>query len=139
MNLSLLGATVVSSGPTFIMVLMYVVVLAAAIAGLWRTFEKAGQPGWAAIVPIYNAYILLKVAQRPGWWLLLFLIPIVNVVVALMVSLDTAKAFGKSALFGVFGLWIFSVIGFLMLGFGDATYGGDAPTSATAPVAPTAV
>ena len=48
------------------------------IAGLWKTFSKAGQPGWAAIIPIFNVYILLKVAGRPGWWLLLYLIPLVQ-------------------------------------------------------------
>lgn len=58
-----------------------------AIIGTWRTFEKAGQPGWGAIIPIYNAYLLLKIAGRPGWWLILLLIPLVNVVIWLLVSI----------------------------------------------------
>ncbi len=93
-----------------------------ALAGLWKTFQKAGQPGWAAIIPIYNIYIMIKIAGRPSWWLLLFLIPIVNIVVQVIVAIDIAKAFGKSSLFGVIGLWLFSFIGYLMLGFGDAQY-----------------
>jgi len=92
------------------------------IVGLWRVFTKAGRPGWAAIIPIYNAYTLLKVAGRPGWWLILLFIPIVNLIVAIIVSLDVARAFGKSGVFGFFGLFLFSIIGYLILGFGDARY-----------------
>ncbi len=125
------------------MLIIYLVIAILAIAGMWATFQKAGKPGWAAIIPIYNIYVLLKVAGRPGWWLILFLIPFVNVIVSLVVSLDVAKNFGKSAAFGVIGLWLFSVIGYLMLGFGDATYKGASQASAQnagttpPPVAPT--
>jgi hypothetical protein len=92
------------------------------IIALWKVFTKAGRPGWAAIIPIYNVYTLLKVAGRSGWWLILLLIPVVNIVVAIIVSLDIAKAFGKSGLFGFFGLVVFSLIGYLILGFGQARY-----------------
>ncbi|WP_020658454.1 DUF5684 domain-containing protein [Amycolatopsis benzoatilytica] len=98
------------------------------IVAMWKVFAKAGRPGWAAIIPIYNVYTLLKVAGRSGWWLLLLLIPIVNLVVAIIVSLDIARAFGKSGAFGFFGLFLFSVIGYLILGFGGARY--TAPPSA---------
>lgn len=104
--------------------LAYLVIIVLLIAGMWKTFQKAGQPGWAAIVPIYSTYILLKIAGRPGWWLLLYLVPIVNLVIHIMVAIDVAKAFGKSDAFGVVGLWLFSFIGFPMLGFGSDTYKG---------------
>lgn len=94
------------------------------IIAFWRVFEKAGKPGWAAIIPIYNLYIILKIANRPGWWLVLYIIPIVNVIIHLIVAIDVAKAFGKSTVFGVIGLWLFNLIGFLILGFGNATYKG---------------
>jgi len=93
------------------------------VVSMWKVFEKAGQPGWAAIIPIYNVYILLKVARRPGWWLLLYLIPIVSLVIAIIVSLDVAKAFGKGAGFGI-GLAFLGFIFFPILAFGDAQYGG---------------
>jgi hypothetical protein len=103
------------------------------IASFWKVFTKAGQPGWAAIVPIYNAYILLKIAGRPGWWLLLYFIPLVNLVIAILVSIDVAKAFGKGGGFGV-GLLFLSFIFYPILGFGDAAYvrGGSAPVPAAA-------
>lgn len=96
------------------------------IIGTWRTFEKAGQPGWGAIIPIYHTYLLLKIAGRPGWWLILLLIPLVNVVIWLLVSIDIAKSFGKSAAWGVIMLFLLSGLGFLILGFSDAQYRGPA-------------
>jgi hypothetical protein len=123
MELSPFVATTNSSmsGSTTLIAVALVVIY---IIALWRVYAKANQPGWAAIVPIYNIYVMLKIAGRPGWWLLLYLIPLVNIIVHLVVSIDIAKAFGKSTAFGVVGLWLFSFIGFLMLGFDDSKYQG---------------
>ena len=107
------------------------------IVGMWKTYKKAGQPGWAAIVPIYNMYIWLKIVGRPAWWLLLLFVPVVSLIVSLIMSLDLAKAFGKSSLFGAVGLWLFEGIGFLILGFGSAQYQGPEGGSGAAPAAPT--
>jgi len=104
-----------------------------AIIAMWKIFTKAGEAGWKSIIPIYNLYILLKIVGRPGWWILLFLVPFVNIVVSLVVSIDLAKSFGKSDLFGVVGLWLFSLIGYLMLAFGSAAYVGPAAAGGAAP------
>lgn len=93
-----------------------------AIVSLWRIFTKAGAAGWKAIIPFYNIYTLLKVVGRPGWWLVLYIIPLVNVVVHAIVSIDLARSFGKGKAFGLIGLWLFSLIGFLILAFGSAQY-----------------
>ena len=93
------------------------------IAATWRVFSKAGQPGWAAIIPFYNVSVLMRTAGRPGWWLLLMLIPVVNFVVSIIVSVDLAKSFGKGAGFGVL-TFLFPIIGFPILGFGGANYVG---------------
>lgn len=116
--------TAVNGGIDAITMIVFLAALAVSAVGLWLVFRKAGRPGWTSLIPFYNGYVLLKIAGRPGWWLLLLLIPLVNVVITLIVSLDLAKAFGKSTVFGVVGLWLFSVVGFLMLGFGKATYQG---------------
>lgn len=92
----------------------------------WKIFTKAGQPGWASIIPIYNTYVLLKIVGRPGWWLLLMLIPFVNFIIFIIVALDLAKSFGKDTAFAVLGLIIFSVIGAAILAFGNAQYRGPA-------------
>ena len=102
----------------------WLVVIVLVVAGFWKTFAKAGQPGWAAIIPIYNLYILLKIAGRPGWWLLLYLIPFVNIIIHFVVAIDVAQGFGKDALYGIVLLGFFATIGFLILGFGDAEYTG---------------
>ena len=104
------------------MLLIWLAVVIVFVVGMWKTFEKAGQPGWAVLVPFYNVYVLLKIAGRPGWWLLLCLIPLVNIAIAVVVAIDVAKAFGQSALFGVLLLFLLSGIGYLVLGFGNYRY-----------------
>jgi hypothetical protein len=81
-------------------------------------------PGWGAIIPIYNIYLMCKVAGKPGWWALLYLIPCVNLIIALIVSIDVAKNFGKGTGFGL-GLALLSFIFFPILGFSDARYLGN--------------
>jgi uncharacterized membrane protein YhaH (DUF805 family) len=109
--------------------LIWFALVVVAIVGAWKTFEKAGQPGWAILVPFYNAYILLKIAGRPGWWLLLFLIPLVNIAIAIIVAIDVAKAFGQSAAFGFFLNFLLCGIGYLILGFGNYRYQGRAASA----------
>lgn len=94
------------------------------IIALWRIFAKAGRPGWASIIPIYNAYTLVKTAGLHGAVTVLLFIPFVNLIALIFVSLGLAKNFGKSGVFGIVGLWIFSLIGYLILGFGSAKYVG---------------
>jgi hypothetical protein len=94
------------------------------IVGLWKVFAKAGQPGWACLIPIYNLYILLKIAGRPGWWILLMIIPVVNIVVSILVAIDVAKAFGQSAAWGVVLLFLLCGFGYLLLGLGSYRYIG---------------
>jgi hypothetical protein len=104
------------------------VLVIALLAGLWKTFEKAGKPGWAAIVPIYNGIVLLQIAGKPIWWIILMLIPCVNIVIAILVGIEVAKNFGKGTGFGL-GLGLLSFIFYPILGFGDARY---QPTQAPA-------
>ena len=61
--------------------LISLAIMGVVIAGIWKVFEKAGKPGWAALVPIYNIIVLLDIAGKPAWWLVLMLIPLVNVAV----------------------------------------------------------
>ena len=119
---------VLFSGVYGICALLFAVLI---IVGMWRMFVKAGQPGWAAIIPIYNIYVLLQIVGRPGWWLILFLIPFVNIVIGLLIFIDLAKSFGKSAAWGIVLLFIFNAIGYLILGFSDAQYKGPAAASST--------
>jgi len=103
------------------------------IAALWRIFVKAGEPGWSALIPIYNAYVLLKIAGRPGWWLVLYLIPFVNFVIAIIVAHELSKSFGHGGGF-TFGLLFLPLIFYPMLGFGSDRYLG--PGGVGAPGSP---
>jgi hypothetical protein len=94
------------------------------IIGAWYMFEKAGEPGWAAIIPIYNLLIGIKIAGKPWWYLLLMLIPVVNLVIYIMTLDGLSKSFGKGTGFTV-GLFFFRFIFIPILGFGNAVYSGD--------------
>lgn len=89
------------------------------IASLWRVFEKAGEPGWAAIVPIYNLFVMLRIAGKPGWWILLMFIPVVSIVVGFLVLMGLAQRFGKGAGYAA-GLMFLPFIFYPMLAFSDA-------------------
>ncbi|MGO3885789.1 MAG: DUF5684 domain-containing protein [Mycetocola sp.] len=89
---------------------------------LWKVLDKAGQPGWVAFIPVANALFVLRSVQRPWWWLLLLFIPVVNIVIGIIVAIDLAAAFGRGGAFGFFLLFWFSIIGYLILGFGEASY-----------------
>lgn len=105
--------------------LISIVILLAVVAGGWKVFEKAGKPGWAVLVPIFNIVVLLDIVGKPVWWILLFLIPVVNFVVLVIICLEIAKRFGKSPLYGV-GLLLLGFVFFPLLGFSDATYNPNA-------------
>lgn len=114
--------TTTSGGLSPLVLVLMLVLVVVTIAGVWKTFEKANRSGWMSIIPILNSYVLIRMAKKPGWWILLYLIPFVNIIVWAIVALELAKAFGKSTAFGIIGLFLFAPIGFLMLGFGDAKY-----------------
>lgn len=103
---------------------VYLIIWVLLIVAVWKVFTKAGEAGWKSIIPFYSSYILFKIAGRNGWWFLALFVPFVNIFVLLMLGIDLAKHFGKSTAFGVVALWLFSVIGYLILGYGDAKYVG---------------
>lgn len=115
--------------------LVYLVVAVAVIVAMWRVFEKAGEPGWHAIIPIWNTIVLLKIVGRPMWWFLLFFVPLVNLIVMIMVMNDLSKSFGQGVGFTV-GLVLLPFVFMLILGFGNATYQGPSGMAA-APMQPT--
>jgi hypothetical protein len=114
-----------SGGTAIIMMVFELVFVVAFIAGLWKTFTKAGEPGWAAIVPIYNVIIILKLGGKPWYWAI---VPIVGPIMLIIAEIELAKRFGKGTGFGI-GLAFLPFIFFPMLGFGSATAG--APVLAT--------
>lgn len=111
----MLGLVFLGAGLLFVLLL---------IASFWKVFTKAGQAGWKSLIPIYNLFVLLQIAGCPGWWFLMFFLPVVNIYFLVVMHIRLAEKFGKSALYG-FALFLFGFIFFPLLAFGPATYEGE--------------
>ena len=98
-------------------------IIVLALVGMWKVFVKAGKPGWAAIIPIYNIIVLLQITGKPIWWIILMIIPVVGFIIAIIVMIALAKSFGKGVGYGI-GLAILGFIFIPMLGFDDSKYLG---------------
>ncbi len=116
--------------PTGVIV-FYLLVVILLIASMWKLYTKAGKPGWAAIVPIYNYVVLLDIVGKPVWWIVLLFIPLVNLIVAIMVVNLLSKSFGKGVGFTI-GMIFLPFIFIPMLAFGDAQYVGPGGNAAAA-------
>jgi hypothetical protein len=120
---SAIETTQVSQPPSMAVTLIFLAVLLIMLAAMWKLFAKAGEPGWAIIIPIYNIIVLLKVSGKPWWWLFLFIIPIVGIVIALLANIGLAKNFGKGTGYGI-GLFLLPFIFIPILAFGSAQFQG---------------
>ena len=112
-----------------IILILYLAFVVFLIASMWKINVKAGQPGWACLVPIYNIIVLLKIAGKPWWWLFLMILPIVNIVILIMMWHGVSKNFGKDGGFTA-GLILLGFIFIPILAFGSATYNPVAPATA---------
>ena len=109
-------------------VLFYIALIILFIVGEWKIYTKAGQPGWAVLIPFYNLYVLLQIVGRPTWWMLILLfVPFVNVIFMIILINDLSKSFGQGVGFTI-GLIFLSPIFILLLGFGDYKYIGKGAT-----------
>ena len=113
-----LMAGLAALGMFWMMCLAFALIIA---ISLWKVFTKAGKPGWAALIPIYNVVVLCEIAGKPQWWALLYFIPLVDIVVAVIVCLGVARRFGKGDGFGL-GLAFLGFIFYPILAFGEARY-----------------
>lgn len=102
-------------------VVLWLSIVAFAIVSQWKVYEKAGQPGWACIIPFYNILILIKIANKPWWWIFMFFIPIANIVFVIMLLNRISLSFGKSSGFTV-GLFFLSIIFWGILAFDKSEY-----------------
>jgi hypothetical protein len=91
------------------------------IASVWRVFSKAGEPGWASLIPFYNLFVFVKICGKPAWWMILFFVPVANIVAWVVTSFALAERFGKETLFGL-GLCFVGFIFWPLLAFGEAQY-----------------
>ncbi len=117
----LIGAVIGATASIWIFGLLFAVVT---VIAMWKVFQKAGEEGWAAIVPYYNLYVLYKITWGNGWFFLLLLIPFANFVIGIITLVKLAKAFGKGGGFAC-GLIFLNFIFMLILAFSkDIQYVG---------------
>ena len=110
---------------------VYGIIFLIMVISLWKIFTKAGKPGWAAIIPIYNTIILLEITGKPIWWLVLLFIPFVNIVIGIMVVHQLSLSFGQGVGTTIL-LLLLPFIGYPMLAFGSAQY--TKPVAAAQPI-----
>jgi len=123
MDQELANGAAAGAGIGFMIFMLAIIIFFIAVQ--WKLYTKAGKPGWAAIIPIYNIIVLLEIVGRPIWWIILYLIPIVNFVIAIILLIDFAKSFGKGVGWAILSIF-FGFITFPILAFGSATYQGPA-------------
>ena len=110
------------------MTVVWLAIMGLVIAALWKIFVKAGEPGWAAIIPIYNFIVMVKIAGKPLWWVVLMFIPFVNFIVGILIITAMARNFGKGTGFAL-GMIFLPFIFYPMLAWGDATYQPQVPVT----------
>jgi hypothetical protein len=101
--------------------LIYFGTIALMIISMWKVYEKANKPGWAALVPVYNLIIMLEIAKKPTWWVAMYFVPFANIVFMIMTLNGVSKNFGKDEGFTV-GLVLLSFVFWPILAFSDARY-----------------
>ncbi|WP_254513738.1 DUF5684 domain-containing protein [Anatilimnocola floriformis] len=116
----IMGALCGGVGSLFCFAIIFAIALIPLI-GMWKLFEKAGKPGWAAIVPIYNAYVLTEIAGMDIMWFFFTFVPCLNIVAAVMIWINVAKNFGKDTGYAI-GIILLPIVFIPLLGFSDARY-----------------
>ncbi|NCY17429.1 MAG: signal peptidase I [Actinobacteria bacterium] len=126
------------SGSTAAVILFAVAIISVLhIIGMWKVLVKGGEPGAFSLLNLITCLIpvsfipIMRMIGRPTWWVVLLYIPIVNLVVILIVSIELSRSFGKGTGFGI-GLWILAPIFYIILGFGSSTYRGPVVTQSSA-------
>ena len=109
------------------MIIFYLIICVFVLVTMWKLYAKAGKPGWAAIVPIYNIIVLIQIAGLPLWYFLLMLIPVVNIYAIFKIYIELAHKFGQSTGFGALCVF-FGIICLPILAFGSSKYVGTEST-----------
>lgn len=101
--------------------ILYLAIVILVLVGLWKIYTKAGKPGWAILIPIYNLYVLLQIVNKPWWWLILFIVPVVNFVFIIWTFNRLSKSFGQGVGYTI-GILLLPFIFIPLLGLGSYKY-----------------
>lgn len=103
------------------MTIINIIILIAIIAGLWKLFGKAGEYGWACLIPFYNLWVLNRIGGKEWYWFIGYFIPVVNLVLMVLLSLAIARRFGQPVIFGI-ALFFLPFLFYPILGFGSSRF-----------------
>lgn len=101
----------------------YLAIVLLMVISWWKIFTKAGKPGWAVLIPIYNLFVFLEIVNKPWWWFFLFCIPLLNIIFLIIAIHRLSLSFGQGAGFTIL-LILLGIVGYPMLAFGSASYVG---------------
>jgi hypothetical protein len=118
-HLGLLDSTIL--GLVIVGFILVIALCVLVVISGWRIYQKAGKPGWASLIPFYNMTTLLQMVNKPLWWVVLLLVPVLNIIIYLILAVRLAHVFGKGRWFGV-GLLFLPFIFGPVLAFGKAEY-----------------
>lgn len=115
-----------AAGGSIVASLVWLAITVVLVVALWKIFVKAGHPGWASLIPIYNTIVMLRITGHSGWWILGMVVPLLNFFVIIRLVFNLAAVFGRGLGFG-FGLLFLSPIFVSILAFGNSRYVGTTP------------
>ena len=104
-----------------VIIIIYLAVVVLEIVASWKIFTKAGKPGWAILIPIYNIVVMLEIVGKPIWWIVLLFIPIVNIVIMIIIVYNLVLRFGQPGWHVILALFL-SIIYYPYLAFSKASY-----------------
>lgn len=107
------------------LILLWLVVAVVLIISNWKIFTKAGKPGWAILIPIYNIIVMLQIVEKPVWWIIMLFIPVVNIVFAILIIYNLVIKFGQPGWHVILAMFL-GVIYYPYLAFSKAEYQGSA-------------
>ena len=112
-----------SAAASPLLIVLWIIIAVVLIVANWKIFTKAGKPGWAIIIPIYNIIVMLQIVDKPLWWIIMLIIPIVNIVFMIMILYNLVLKFGQPGWHVVLALF-FGIIYYPYLAFSKASYTG---------------
>lgn len=115
------GLFVAIAGILVFIMVIFLILSVIQIIFQWKVFEKAGKPGWASLIPIYNVVVMLEVAGLPTWNVLLLFVPLVNIYIMVKANINLSKNFGKPGVFAL-GLIFLPIIFWGILAFDKSIY-----------------
>ena len=112
-----------SASPNPFLIILWIVMTIVLIVANWKIFTKAGKPGWAILIPIYNIIVMMQIIKKPLWWVIILFVPIVDIVFVILIVYNLVIKFGQPGWHVILALFL-GIIYYPYLAFSKAEYQG---------------